>query len=224
MNTENRIEGFAVTDPAVWPNQHGDVLFCYALVRVRSRELAEDLVQETFLAALRARERFQGQSSEQTWLVGILRHKIVDHIRKAGTSRSASEVEHSLSESFDKRGHWKTTLAKWPSDPLHVLENREFWDVFGRCVSKLPAGLADAFCLRELEEFDTSESCKILGISATNLSVRLHRARMFMCRQLLSRNGVGLSIRVALPTNAGPSRARRTGPWSTRRGSSSGRR
>jgi RNA polymerase sigma-70 factor (ECF subfamily) len=184
MKTEIRSDGLAATDPAVWPIQHGDMLFRYALAWLRSRELAEDLVQETFLAALRARERFQGQSSEQTWLVGILRRKIVDHIRKAERSRSASEVECLHSDFFGKRGHWKSTVAKWPSDPHQVLENREFWDVFGRCLSKLPASLADAFCLREMEDIDTSEICNILGISATNLSVRLHRARLLLRRCL----------------------------------------
>ena len=184
MTTEERIDGSALTDPAVWPDQYGDVLFRYALAWARNRDLAEDLVQETFLAALRARNRFQGQSSERTWLVGILRHKMVDHIRKAGQSPVASDAEHSLSDFFDERGHWKTAQTNWLSDPLQVLENREFWDVFGRCVSKLPAGLADAFRLREIESLDTSETCDILGISATNLSVRLHRARLMLRRCL----------------------------------------
>jgi len=90
-----------------WVDQHADVLFRYALQRVRRRDVAEDLVQETFLAALQAKGKFAGQSSEQTWLVGILRHKIVDYIRRTTQARAAKQdAEDDTSEQacFKKNG------------------------------------------------------------------------------------------------------------------------
>jgi RNA polymerase sigma-70 factor (ECF subfamily) len=171
-------------------DEYADVLFRYALLRVRTPELAEELVQETFLAALRGRESYAGQSSEQTWLVGILRRKIVDHFRAAARMQStvaADLAEPLLERSFDRKGHWKTVPAKWRYDPSPNVEDREFWAVFDDCVTKLPPPLADTFCLRELEELGTQEVCKILGISASNLWTMLHRARMQL-RECLERN------------------------------------
>src|SRR4051812_20895636 len=139
------------TDPEDWVDRHGDGLYRYALLRLRSPDLAADIVQDTFVEALRARRSFAGRSSERTWLVGILRHKIVDHLRKArrepatGTDVSASGAGESP---FDHRGHWRVGPASWGSEPSRELETREFWEVFGRCLSRLPQGLADAFFLR----------------------------------------------------------------------------
>ena len=67
--------------PDDWVEAHGDYLFNFAIGQLRDASVAEDLVQDTFLAAFKARDRFSGQSSERTWLVGILRHKICDHLR-----------------------------------------------------------------------------------------------------------------------------------------------
>jgi RNA polymerase sigma-70 factor, ECF subfamily len=83
----------AQTNPDRWVDEHGDCLFRYALVRVRHREVAEDLVQETLLSAMRSRERFAGKSSERSWLTGILKHKISDHFRKLGRETSFTELE-----------------------------------------------------------------------------------------------------------------------------------
>lgn len=184
MSIEESIDRSTLGDPNAWLDEHGDALFRYALLRVSSRELAEDLVQETPLAALRAREQFQGQSSERTWFVAILRRKIVDHTRKVSREQSADLSENLLSDLFNKKGNWKQTLAKWSSDPVQVFENREFWDIFHKCVSKLPPAFAEAFLLRELDECNAAETCSIQGISATNLSTRLYRARILLRRCL----------------------------------------
>lgn len=177
-------------DPANWLDRHGDALFRYAVWRVRNSDLAEELVQETLLAGLRARERFSGRSSERTWLVGILRRKIVDHIRATARERSSEEAGLTGGvplDSFDHRGHWKSTLGKWPSDPAANFEAQEFWAVLDECLSKLPPALADAFALREMERLAAEEVCKILSISASNLWTQLHRARTLL-RQCLERN------------------------------------
>jgi RNA polymerase sigma-70 factor (ECF subfamily) len=177
----------ATSDPSEWVERYGDVLFRYAITRVRRPEVAEDLVQEALLAGLAAREGFREESSEQTWLVGILRRKIADHFRKSSRRRAfrLDESDDSgLREEFNQRGHWSYQPGRWPRNPAQTLEDREFWAAFEDCLSKLPPGLGETYSLRELEGLDTDEVCKILGITATNLGVRLYRARMFLRRCL----------------------------------------
>lgn len=177
----------SASDPSGWVDQHGDALFRYALLRVRSTELAEDLVQEALVAALAARHQFEGRSAERTWLVGILRNKIVDHVRRAAREQPADQdraTEASVADFFDRTGHWKSKPAQWPSDPGHVAEDQEFWRVFDECMGKLPGTLAHAFTLRELEELPTDRICKLLSVTPSNLWARLHRARMLLRRCL----------------------------------------
>jgi len=179
--------------PEGWVDRHGDGLYRYALLRLRSPDLAADVVQETFLEALRARGSFAGRSSERTWLIGILRHKIVDQIRRSAREPviangvSSNGTDGSL---FDHRGHWRAGLASWTGNPSRQMETREFWDVFGRCLSKLPKGLADAFFLRELDGLNAEEVQQILGITPANFWKRLHRARSLL-RQCLESSWFG---------------------------------
>jgi RNA polymerase sigma-70 factor, ECF subfamily len=183
--SDNHAEG-----PEGWLDRHGDCLYRYALVRLRAPELAADLVQETFLEAFRTRSAFAGRSSERTWLVGILKHKIVDHLRKAGRDRSArfdTAPEASAEAAFDHRSHWRISPSAWTGDPRRVLETREFWEIFSNCLSKLPAGLADAFLLRELDGLSAEEVRQTLNITPANLWARLHRARLLLRQCLDSR-------------------------------------
>lgn len=176
--------------PSTWVDEHGDLLFRYAMQRAREPQIAEDLVQETFVSALGAKERFAGASSERTWLVGILRHKIVDHFRKSARQPNplGDEAEAALEEPvFDRRGHWKSMPAKWAIDGDSPAEKAEFWATFHECLAKLPPRAADAFCLRELSPLAGKEVCDVLGITATNLWTLLHRARM-MLRRCLEEN------------------------------------
>jgi RNA polymerase sigma-70 factor (ECF subfamily) len=176
--------------PGDWVDRHGDVLYRYALLRLRSPDLAADVVQETFLEALRARGSFAGRSTERTWLVGILRHKIVDHFRRSGRRRVLENGHHDSDAparpDFDHRGHWRVGPAAWAGDPSRDMETREFWDAFGLCLSRLPPGLADAFLLRELDGLDADEVRQLLGITPANLWTRLHRARSLLRRCLES--------------------------------------
>ncbi len=169
MSIEESIEGSALGDPNVWLDEHGDALFRYTLSRVSSRELAEDLVQETLLAALRAREQFKGQSSVRTWLVAILRRKIVDQTRKVRREQSADLSENLRADFFNKKGNWEQTLAKWPSNPVQIFEKREFWDIFRECTSKLPPAFAEAFLLRECL-FCHPDYAIALGGASTNMA------------------------------------------------------
>jgi RNA polymerase sigma-70 factor (ECF subfamily) len=176
-----------VTDPETWVDRHGDTLYRYALLRLRSPDLAADVVQDTYVEALRVLGSFEGRSSERTWLIGILRHKIVDHLRRAGREAAVGQGTSShdpRASAFDSRGRWQVGPASWGGDPSRQIESREFWDVLGRCLSKLPQGLADTFFLRELDDLCADEVQEILGITPANLWKRLHRARSLL-RQCL---------------------------------------
>ena len=179
--------------PESWMDSHGDCLYRYALLRVRVPELAAELVQETFLEALRGWERFAGRSSERTWLVGIFKHRIVDHLRRTNAERAASLESSSPpidDPAFDTHGHWRAMPHSWRGDPSSILEAREFWDVFGACLSRLPRSLADAFLLREVDGLSAEETRELLKISAANLWTRLHRARSLL-RDCLQKNWFG---------------------------------
>lgn len=181
------------SDPAGWVDSHGDALFRYAMIRVRDRSLAEDLVQETLLAAFQGRDAFSGRSSERTWLVGILKNKIADHFRRKSREDLRDELflrEHLGAGPFDETGHWKTGPAHWGTNPADLARQADFLDHLRRCLSALPGNQADAFTLREIDGMTTREICKILEISETNLWVILHRARMRL-RDCLEANWFG---------------------------------
>lgn len=185
MSEGQRARRAASPDPGLWVDQHGDYLFKYAAFRLRDQSVAEDVVQETLLAALQAYENFAGRGSERTWLVGILKHKIIDYFRRSTRETPASQLEEESSEHhefFRESGewvdHWKVEKAPvdWNSTPEELLEHSEFWEVFQRCLSPLPARIASAFTLREVDGLSSEEICELLSIKANNLWVMLHRA------------------------------------------------
>jgi RNA polymerase sigma-70 factor, ECF subfamily len=191
-DTADPVKPLRLSDPCTWVDRHGDVLYRYALLRLRHPALAEEVVQETFLAALQARERFSGRSSERTWLVGILKHKIADYYRQVSRERPVEDVQawtEETREAFDG-GHWNMDQGagplEWGGSAESVVQEKEFREILSQCLSYLPERLAAAFTLREMEALNTKEVCKILNISATNLWVMLHRARHQM-RQCLER-------------------------------------
>jgi len=157
---------------------YGDALFRYAFARVRDQHAAEDLVQETFVAVIESQPSFRGDSSELTWLIGILRHKLLDHLRKRGREQPATETDDAVvSGFFDDRGRWRTRPGTWRIETETLLEREEFWQVLERCITALPDRQAQAFCLKMLDGANSQEVCKTLGVKATNLCVLLHRAR-----------------------------------------------
>jgi len=168
-----------------WLEEHGDALYAYALARVRSADGAEDLVQETLVAGLKGRKSFAGRSAERTWLMGILKHKLIDQLRRSARQRPLSELEVDVSdEFFGKSGGWKVASPEWRGEPDALLERKEFREVLARCMSKLPVRVAQLFWLREAEGVDTAELCQELGITATNVWTMLHRARLGLRRCL----------------------------------------
>ena len=168
------------TAPDEWVATHGDYLFNFAIGQVRDTSVAEDLVQETFLAAFKGRHRFTGQSSERTWLVGILRHKICDHLRHTCRERSVrADVPASRGddEAWEEAVMWLHDVAAECQTPNRRLELGEFRMNLETALGKLPPRVAQVFQLYEVEERPNNEVCQRLNISESNLWVMLHRAR-----------------------------------------------
>ncbi|MGF1453186.1 MAG: sigma-70 family RNA polymerase sigma factor [Opitutales bacterium] len=176
----------AALNPAQWVDNYGDALYRYAYLRVNNEALAEDLVQETFLAAMRAKDKFRGGSSAKTWLTGILKNKVIDYYRKKNRSESlqaaAEFYEKEESELFSSDGHWNYQNSNVPADwsPEQVLsaDRREFMKHFHACARKLPERIRRVFMMRELDGLSSPEICEQMEISQQNLWTMLHRARM----------------------------------------------
>jgi len=159
-------------------------LLRYASLQLRDRDAAEDAVQETLAGALQARERFSGASSLRTWLTGILKHKIIDHVRKQsreqpltmGGDDDRSEAE-AIDSLFHADGHWREPPSDW-GDPHKALQNKAFLAAFEQCAKNLPAKASRAFMMREVLEESTEDICKELKVTSTNCWVLLHRARL----------------------------------------------
>jgi RNA polymerase sigma-70 factor (ECF subfamily) len=164
-----------------------------AQLQLRDRDQAEDVVQETLLAALEAQGKFAGKSSVKTWLTGILKHKIVDAIRKKSREPAVSTLSEEadiddLDAFFNEhdRDHWETGPAEW-RNPERDLEQKQFMGMMDFCLEKLPPNTARVFMLREVMELESEEICKELKITSTNLWVILYRARMLL-RKCLEQN------------------------------------
>ncbi len=192
MNKKRSEINSQIESPESWVDQYGDFLYHFTLSRIKDPSIAEDLVQETFLAALKARKNFQGRSTARTWLIAILKHKIVDHIRKQVREQTSDKVESifnaaandPVESSFTDEGGWRTRPSKWTIDPTKLYEQKEFMDILYHCLAELPERQAEAFMMREIDGFNTEEICKLLNISATNSWVMLYRARMWLRRCL----------------------------------------
>ena len=175
------------TESCDWLTAHGDYLFNFAVGQTRDPLVAEDLVQETFLAALKSRDRFSGRSSDRTWLVGILRHKIYDYLRRLCRERSVHS-DHATSrpdqEAWDDSVLWVHDVAAECMEPSRRMELAEFREALETALGKLPPRIAQAFRLYEVEERPNREVCERLKISESNLWVMLHRARKQLRQEL----------------------------------------
>jgi len=187
------LEGTPKLNSDAWVDSYGDTLFRFALARVNNREVAEDLVQETFLAAVKSQENFKGQSSEKTWLFGILKHKVIDHYRKHKNiiyEQDLRRAPDSLDDFFDAKGAWQIRPEHWSANPGKSQEVKAFIDHFYRCLSELPQRSADVFAHREIDGLSTREICNLLDITSSNCWVILYRARMLL-RKCLELAGFG---------------------------------
>lgn len=190
----------APLNPEGWVENHSDYLYNYAMSRLYNAELCEDLVQETFLSALSGMDKFQGKSTERTWLVSILKHKIIDHLRKKSRAQQQEFIEHADyakkgSQPFNvegaHKGMWSPDHAPhdWNIDALKKIEDEEFMRILHACIERLPDKFAAIFVMRMIEELETELICKENNITASNLWVILHRAKIQM-RECLEKNWI----------------------------------
>lgn len=166
--------------------EHHAYLLRFARLQLRNETWAEDAVSETFLAALAKPQSFANRSQLKTWLVGILKHKVIDLLRQRGREVSLDEGDGSEEGDggadldalmFRRDGHFNERPADWGS-PEQDLSSRQFFTVLEACAEKLPATQGRIFLMREWLELSVDEICKELGVTSTNLYVQLHRARL----------------------------------------------
>lgn len=157
-------------------------LLRYARLQLRNPAAAEDVVQDTLVAALAGQSGFAGRSAMRTWLTGILKHKIIDAIRRSSrevASGDGDEGGADMDALFADDGHWQDRPTTW-GDPDRSLTELEFFRVLEDCLARLPEKTARVFMMREHLGVETDEICKELGITATNCWVMLYRARMVL--------------------------------------------
>jgi RNA polymerase sigma-70 factor (ECF subfamily) len=170
-------------DPAYLNSLRKDMLR-FADLQLRDRHQAEDAVQEALAAALASRDRFASKASLKTWVISILKNKILDVFRQRTARREQAlddmpDSERDISAHFDEVGHWspETKPAAW-GDPHEALASRQFWGIFEACLTRLPDNPARAFMMRELLGLETDEICSEMGITANHCGVLMHRARL----------------------------------------------
>jgi len=177
-------------NPRNWVIQYSDELFRFTIARVKSREIAEDLVQDTFLSGLNSVNGFRGDCHEKSWLYNILRNKIIDHYRKKTNqeikqSSLTNDTDDEKEEAFFNRyfsgeGHWNknATPENWGISADKLMEREEFMQFLMLCLSLLPDMWSKVFSLKNIEEFTTKEICKELDITPSNLWTIIHRAKL----------------------------------------------
>ncbi|MEX0986909.1 MAG: sigma-70 family RNA polymerase sigma factor [Bacteroidales bacterium] len=171
-------------DAHSWMDRYADYLFNYAIVRLSDPELAADAVQDTFLSALRAREQFQGNSTEKTWLTSILKRKIIDIYRKKKTAKESpmQENKEALSGNGEHGGHWQEERGPHSKSlmPEGEVENNELRLILEKCIAGLPDNMSAVFIMKMIDEAPTEEICKELDITPSNFWVMMHRARLHL--------------------------------------------
>jgi len=164
----------------LWVEKYGDYLYRFALMRLKDPQVAEDAVQETFLAAIKNLHQFDGRVDVKYWLRGILRNKTVDHVRKAVRRKELQDeqVQEVVGQLLFKTSGIPTTRPKaWAFDPDAAFAQEEFWEAFQGCLQGLSDQMRTAFFMKMVEERETKEICKELDITDNYLWVTLHRAR-----------------------------------------------
>ncbi|ARV15737.1 sigma-70 family RNA polymerase sigma factor [Polaribacter sp. SA4-12] len=162
-----------------WIDNYADYMYNYAVVRVNDSDLAKDLVQDTFFAGLKSAKNFQGKSTERTWLISILKRKIIDHYRKINSKKGQAEVRINFYDDGENEGNWleERVPQSWDNQSEKSIENQELKSQLESCIDALPEKYAMVFRMKTIQEFETEEICKELDITASNLWVIIHRAR-----------------------------------------------
>lgn len=164
--------------PELWVDKYSDYLFNYTISRVNDRDLAKDLVAETFLAGLKSKDKFKGDATEKTWLVAILKHKIIDFYRKKNSKKGKAEVRMNYVNTDDQQGNWLEERVQ-NDDPNadQNLENSELGSAIYDCIELLNPQHAAVFKMKNILEYDNEVICNELGITTSNLWVSIHRAK-----------------------------------------------
>jgi len=167
-----------VLNPSKWVDNYADYLYNYTIVRVNDAVIAQDLISETFLAGLRSKHNFKGEASERTWLISILKRKIIDYYRKKNSNKGKAEVLV-LYKNDDIEGNWLEENAADLFDRTAEdrMENSELGLAIIKCLNKLPAKQGEIFKKKTIENQDTDVLCKEYNITPSNLWVIIHRAR-----------------------------------------------
>ena len=167
-----------VLDPEKWVDRYADYLYNYTIVRVNDPIVAQDLISETFLSALKSKENFKGEASERTWLIAILKRKIIDYYRKVNSTKGKAEV-HIAYRNEDSEGDWLEENAADPFDQNaeNIMENQELGLAILECLDQLGEKQAEIFKMKTIEGYDTETICKEFNITPSNLWVTIHRAR-----------------------------------------------
>ncbi len=185
-------------EPQKWVERYSDYLYSFALSRLSRTDIAEDLVQETFLAAWNAREGFQSNASEKTWLTSILKNKIVDHYRKSSTKNELSILDKTSSDNSTDyffrtegtyEGHWTNASSPqdWKKDLKSKVETEEFQNILRSCLTKLPEKARAVFVMKMMDDEESETICKELGITPSNFWILMHRAKLQL-RECIQQN------------------------------------
>ncbi|NCT95469.1 MAG: sigma-70 family RNA polymerase sigma factor [Chitinophagaceae bacterium] len=180
--------------PDNWVKQYGDLLYAYTRARVDDTAAAEDIVQETFLSAWKARDGFKGEASEKSWLFTICKHKIIDYYRKQSREATSPLPDHDHTDVFfDNKEHWtrKDQPVNWGIEEAAPINQKEFYAVLEACKNKLQQMQQAVFVMKYLEELDAATICKELGITPSNYWVLIHRAKLQL-RACLEKNWINL--------------------------------
>jgi RNA polymerase sigma-70 factor (TIGR02943 family) len=174
-------------EPQQWVYKYADYLYAYAFSRTNDEEQSRDLVQETFLAALQGISKFEGRSSESTWLTAILKNKIIDLYRKKS---SGLGKKYEQPDFFDQEdGHWNVdyrpkTFGIEHGDPVL---NKEFIHFLQMCMKKLPTLWLSVFTMKHMDDESTKTICSELNVTPANFWVIIHRTKVNL-RECLQKN------------------------------------
>lgn len=165
--------------PETWVDSYADYLFNYAVARVNDAEIAKDLVQETFFAGLNSAKNYKGDAAERTWLIAILKRKVIDYYRKINSKKGKAEVRMSYSAGSESEGDWLEEQVADPASNFEsdAIENEELGLAIQGCISKLPKKQSLVFTMKTIRGMSTEDICNELGINPSNLWVMIHRAR-----------------------------------------------
>ena len=172
-----------------WVEKYGDLLYNYTCKRITDRTTAEDIVQDTFLSAWKARNTYNGEASEKTWLFTICKNKIIDYFRRRSNNPIQYAEIDTTGNFFDDTNHWRQEEQPkdWGINDKQNIETKEFYNILELCKRKLQAMQQSVFVMKYMEDLEAEEICKVLNLSSSNYWVIIHRAKLQL-RKCIEKN------------------------------------